>query len=96
MPLYRVVNRYRDRSTGERVEPGTLVNLSLNAGRRMVARGLVAPVERQKQPETATRTAPETSAERTLEPKHVGGGWYELPGGSRVRGKDAALERMQD
>lgn len=23
-------------------------------------------------------------------PKHVGGGWYELPDGTRVRGKEAA------
>lgn len=28
------------------------------------------------------------------EPKHVGGGWYELPGGRRVQGKQAALEAL--
>lgn len=89
MPLYRVVNRYRDRATGNRVEPGTLVTLSGEAGQRMVARGLVAPVDRQKQVETATRAASETAA-----PKHIGGGWYEV-NGEKVQGKEAALKRMQ-
>ena len=27
-------------------------------------------------------------------PKHVGGGWYELPDGTRVQGKEAALKAM--
>jgi len=27
-------------------------------------------------------------------PKHVGGGYYELPNGERIKGKDAALEAM--
>jgi len=30
-----------------------------------------------------------------VEPKHVGGGWYELPNGERVRGKQAALDAMK-
>ena len=30
------------------------------------------------------------------EPKHVGGGWYELPDGRRVRGKEQALQVMRD
>lgn len=29
-----------------------------------------------------------------LDEFHVGGGWYELPGGERVRGKDAAREAL--
>jgi len=28
------------------------------------------------------------------EPKHVGGGWYELPSGERVKGKEEAIAAM--
>lgn len=28
------------------------------------------------------------------EPKHIGGGWYELPNGERVKGKDEAYTAM--
>lgn len=28
------------------------------------------------------------------EPKHVGGGWYELPSGERVKGKEEALKAL--
>ncbi len=34
---------------------------------------------------------PEAAA---VEPVHIGGGWYELPGGERVKGKKAALEAI--
>jgi hypothetical protein len=27
--------------------------------------------------------------------RHVGGGWYELPDGERIRGEDAARERLE-
>lgn len=30
------------------------------------------------------------------EPKHVGGGWYELPNGERVKGKDEAIAAMKE
>lgn len=96
MPIYRVVNRYRDRATGERVEPETLVTLSPRTGQRMVARGLVVSVDRQTTPETATRQPAENAARRTAEPKHTGGGWYLLPSGEKVQGKNAAIERMQE
>lgn len=95
MPVYRVINRYRSRETGDRVQPGTLVTLSAPVGERMTRRGLVAPVERQAQPETATRVPAENAARRTA-PVHTGGGWYELPNGERVRGKDAAYQRMTE
>lgn len=29
-------------------------------------------------------------------PKHVGGGWYELPNGERVKGKDEAIAAMKE
>ena len=38
--------------------------------------------------EAAKKPAPKAA------PKHVGGGWYELPDGTRVQGKEAALKAM--
>lgn len=29
-------------------------------------------------------------------PKHIGGGWYELPDGRRIKGKNAALAALQE
>ena len=42
--------------------------------------------------ETATKEPEEKAVE--IEPKHIGGGWYELPDGSRIQGRDAAIEAM--
>ncbi|QWH26534.1 hypothetical protein EXW51_00150 (plasmid) [Bacillus mycoides] len=32
----------------------------------------------------------------TKDPVHVGGGYYELPNGEKVKGKDAALEALKE
>lgn len=93
---YRVINPYRIRGTGARIEPGTIVTLSRRAGDDMVARRLVVPIDRAASPETATRTPQERAVTREATPRHVGGGWYELPGGERVRGREAAMQRMQE
>lgn len=45
--------------------------------------------------ETASIRPVERAAEVSAEPKHVGGGWYELPNGERVQGKAAAQEAMR-
>lgn len=34
--------------------------------------------------------------ENETDPKHVGGGWYELPNGERVKGKDEAIAAMKE
>lgn len=49
------------------------------------------------QMETAAVAPPENAAARTgrLEPKHVGGGWYEV-GGEKVQGKAAAAARARE
>lgn len=31
-----------------------------------------------------------------MEPKHIGGGWYELPDGSKVKGKENALKEVAE
>lgn len=34
-------------------------------------------------------------SEETADIKHVGGGWYELPNGEKVQGKDEAIEALK-
>ena len=51
--------------------------------------GYVQPVKVAPRRETATATAPrENAAEVKDRAEHVGGGWYELPSGERVRKSD--------
>ena len=38
---------------------------------------------------------PKPEPEVAGEPRHVGGGWYELPDGRRVRGRDAAVAALR-
>lgn len=82
MPRYRVINTYRDRD-GVLRQPGEILDLDQARGDRLVARRLVAPLAPTI--ETASRRPAETAAIRP-----VGGGWYELPDGRRVRGRAAA------
>lgn len=52
---------------------------------------------RADRPETTVASAPlETTAEPRPEPEHAGGGWYEIPGKGRVRGRDAAIAALAD
>lgn len=45
--------------------------------------------------ETASVKPPEQAVMPKAEPKHLGGGYYELPNGEKVRGKKAAEEAMK-
>lgn len=56
----------------------------------LIARGHAERLDGET--ETAALASPENAAIRTTAPpfKHVGGGWYELRSGRRVRGRKAA------
>jgi len=86
-----VVNRpARDPITKKMIQPGgaltvpdDLYDVYKNAnvlGEEIIETAMVKP-----QVETAVSRVEK-------EPKHIGGGWYELPDGSRVRGKDKAIQ----
>lgn len=49
----------------------------------------------QPKRETAAIRQPENASMPKPEPKHVGGGWYELPSGERVRGKEEAIRKTK-
>ena len=54
-------------------------------------------VEPVGETETArAKPAEETATARDApQPKHIGGGWYQLPDGERVKGKEEARRRME-
>ena len=43
---------------------------------------------RPQNPETVMKRPPETAMKPKAEPKSLGGGWYQLPDGRKVRKKD--------
>lgn len=94
MAKYKVRSPYVDMDR-QRRKKGDIVEVSKERGDRLVARRLVVPVDRQQPVETAAQKPTETTAARVTEPTHIGGGWYELPNGERVQGRETALERMK-
>jgi len=46
--------------------------------------------------ESANYKPPENASMSQAEPKHVGGGYYALPNGERVKGKEDAYKAMQE
>lgn len=93
MPRYRALHEFT--MDARRVRPGDEFELSANRGQRLTNRGLVAPVRRQRV-ERAVRTPPEKAVEHPQAAlKHVGGGWYELPSGDRVQGREAAEKALR-
>ena len=81
---YPVIKEFKDKYTGEMHNPGGFIVTDEEARakdlqlRRLIGKGV---------PE-------EKKAESPAEPKHVGGGIYELPNGDRIKGRQAALEAM--
>lgn len=72
--------------------PGAEVDVPDAEARRWISAGIAEPVRGAR--ETATQPRYETAT--TVEPKHTGGGWYELPNGETVRGRDEAMKRMRE
>ncbi len=58
-------------------------------------RGHLGAAIEEAPPEEPTIETEETPAETPApELRHVGGGWYELPSGERVKGKEEAIAAM--
>lgn len=73
--------------------PGDTVELHPGRAAKLKTVGLVADMSVVA--ETATIEPPEKAVMPGLKPKHIGGGWYELPNGEKVRGKEEAEEAME-
>lgn len=72
---------------------GDIVELDYNKAKKLIDRGYAVAVGENK---AKTREKATIAPGETREPKHVGGGWYELPNGERVKGKDEADRRMKE
>ena len=96
MARYKVTRPFRDEEDRTRHVPGEFITTNKERGDRLVAARVVVEAG-EPAIETATRSAPENAARRTTapEPRHVGGGWYDV-NGERVQGKDAAIKKMQE
>ena len=74
------------------VAAGRIAIVTREQGRDLIAGGFATAYGRDI--ETAAVAAPENTAMGTDRPpfRHVGGGWYELADGTRVRGKKQAAK----
>ena len=61
MPSYRVIRPFIDRETGQRREPGEMIEADAERGGRMLAARVVEEIAPES-PETATRAPRETTA----------------------------------
>ncbi|MDQ0158965.1 hypothetical protein [Alkalibacillus salilacus] len=84
----KVLKRFKDKHTGERFGPGDTVDWNdKDRVQSAVNRGLL---------EDDTGFLEAKSKQPPNEPKHVGGGYYELPNGDRVRGKEKAEKALKE
>lgn len=68
---------------------GEIYDMEETKAKRLIQKGFAEPVREQR--ETAT-AQPYATREY---PRHTGGGWYELPNGEKVQGKEEAERRMK-
>ena len=76
------------------VAAGRIAIVTREQGQDLIAGGFAVAVAYGSDIETAAVAAPENTAMATGRPpfRHVGGGWYELADGTRVRGKKQAAK----
>lgn len=71
---------------------GQVYDLPNASANHFIKRGVAKKISDD---ELAEIDSPDDGADPDEWPKHTGGGWYELPDGSRIRGKQAALDVYQ-
>jgi len=85
MPNYNVVNEFIDSRTGERIQPGDTIELNEYEYEKAKAAGVIGAEVKQG----------DSTDLDDIESFHTGGGYYELPNGEKVRGKEKALAAYQ-
>ena len=80
MPEYVVIADFNDRVEGVRRESGEVINVDIDRAKRLAESGVIEFVE---------NTAPDETGLTSL-----GGGYYKLPNGEKVRGREKALEAL--
>lgn len=85
MAEYKVLKRFRDKLTSKVYFSGDIFETDdQDRAASAIKRGLI---------ETKSKQSP--SLDQDVSQYHVGGGYYELPDGNRVRGKDKAEEALK-
>lgn len=99
-----MINEFVDlEAKGRRRRPGEVVELTDVRARKLAGQNLIYPEpepepEPESQDENPGSESQESESEQEPEsedaefPKHLGGGYYELSNGEKVKGKEQALE----
>lgn len=98
---YRVIAEYVDLESGRRQHPGDVVDVNEERAETLQQKGLIGQAPISGDPEVASVSpVPDNpkgpGAGGKDELKHVGGGFYELPDGRRIKGKEAALAALAE
>jgi hypothetical protein len=90
MSKYTVISGFTDKDTGDRFLVGDVYE-SDDAKRTgfLQDKGFLDGEPSDTEPENEQKDDDQGI-------KHVGGGYYELPNGEKVRGKEAALDTLKD
>jgi hypothetical protein len=97
LPSYEVIKPFRDKHTGDLFGKGdAYLTEDEQRAKYLQEWGYLGEEVEQVQPK---EDAEEIEIEDENGIKHVGGGYYELPNGEKIKGKQealAALEKMKD
>jgi len=97
---YEVIKTFRDRLCALKIrQAGTpYFPPTPERAEELVAKGFIRAIGSVEPPAPPPQEMPEPVDETKAEPagiRHLGGGFWELPDGTRVRGKDNALEALR-
>ncbi|GEO27031.1 hypothetical protein AAC03nite_28160 [Alicyclobacillus acidoterrestris] len=83
MKEYTITSEFVDRETGNRKKPGDTITVDDDRAAQLRAAGVIGK-------EVTASTTPDENGLIAL-----GGGYYQLPDGNKVQGKDKALEALK-
>jgi len=98
MPKYEVINEFIDLETKQRRRPGTIIEVSVERAKVLADKKLIkpSPVEEAEEAPEKDELQDEATADGDQDeaefPKHIGGGYYLLSNGEKIKGKEKALE----
>lgn len=91
--MYKAIKKFYCPFSKKRISPGEFIEIPeqyLSSYQGYV--GIIAVI---KPAEIAVVQPIEAAViEKPVALKHLGGGWYELPNGERIRGKEAAMKAV--
>jgi hypothetical protein len=96
MSSYKVLNPFDDKDTGDRFGVGsTYYTENPERAQYLQSWGYLGE-EVETNPEIQNKTSTQDEESEVDGLKSLGGGWYELPDGFKVQGKDEAIEALKE